>query len=100
MVIGSTRKKRRKSSHREVGAGREVGNTSSVSGKAAATFPKGEGLKKGNGTMEVWYAPSVKDVYAQLMIAKTMLDRIPDQELAVVKREMGLLEDMVWQFCR
>ena len=51
------------------------------------------------GCFEHWYAPSVKDVYAQLMIAKTMLDRIPDQELAIVKREMGLLEDMVWQFC-
>jgi hypothetical protein len=46
-----------------------------------------------------WYAPTVKDVYAQFQIAETMLARIPGPELAIVKREMGILEDMLWQFC-
>ena len=49
-------------------------------------------------TEDTWYRPAVKDVYAQVLVAKTMLDRIPDQELAVVKREMYLLEDMMYQF--
>ena len=47
---------------------------------------------------DTWYRPTVKDVYAQVMAAKTMLDRIPDPQLAIVKREMGILEDMLWQF--
>lgn len=47
---------------------------------------------------DTWYRPQVKDVYAQVLVAKTMLDRIPDQDLAIVKREMGILEDMLWQF--
>jgi hypothetical protein len=46
----------------------------------------------------VWYSPTVADVYAQVLAAKTMLDRIPNAELAIVKREMGILEDMMWQF--
>lgn len=49
--------------------------------------------------MDKWYAPSITDVYAQLQIAQTMLNRIPDAELAIVKREMGIVEDMLWQFC-
>lgn len=49
-------------------------------------------------TEDTWYRPEVKDVYAQVLVAKTMLDRIPDQDLAIVKREMGILEDMLWQF--
>ena len=47
---------------------------------------------------DVWYTPTVRDVYAQLKVAEQMLSRIPDIELATVKREMGLLEDMMWQF--
>ena len=85
MVMGCTRRKKR-------------GKRSAP--PASGHLPTAVGRQVEPRTMEVWYAPSVKDVYAQLMIAKTMLDRIPDQELAPVKREMGLLEDMVWQFCR
>ena len=59
---------------------------------------RGKHRVKRRTTEDVWYSPTVKDVYAQLMTAKTMLDRIPDQGLAVVKREMGILEDMLWQF--
>ncbi len=47
---------------------------------------------------DVWYTPTVADVYAQLKVAETMLSRIPNEELAVVKREMYILEDMMWQF--
>ena len=46
---------------------------------------------------DVWYTPTIRDVYAQLKVAEQMLSRIPDQELATVKREMYLLEDMMWQ---
>jgi len=48
---------------------------------------------------DVWTTPTIQDVYAQVKVAEQMLSRIPDEELAVVRREMGLLEDMVWQFC-
>ena len=71
--------------------------TSSDPGGAGATFPKGEGLES-RKVFDVWYTPTIRDVYAQVLVAKTMLDRIPDQDLAVVKREMGILEDMLWQF--
>jgi len=47
---------------------------------------------------DVWYTPTVADVYAQLKVAEQMLSRIEDPNLAVVKREMYLLEDMLWQF--
>ena len=47
---------------------------------------------------DAWYRPNVRDVYAQVMVAKNMLDRINDVDLAVVKREMNLLEDLLWQF--
>ena len=47
---------------------------------------------------DVWTQPTVADVYAQLKVAETMLSRICDPNLAVVKREMYLLEDMLWQF--
>lgn len=47
---------------------------------------------------DVWYTPTVADVYAQLKVAAQMLSRIDNPNLAVVKREMYLLEDMLWQF--
>ena len=74
--------------------------TSSVSGEAAATFPKGEGFW-GTGerrVYDVWYTPTVKDVYAQLKVAETMLSRCTDPALAIVKRKMYELEDTMWQF--
>lgn len=47
---------------------------------------------------DVWYTPTIRDVYAQLKVAEQMLSRIAEPELGVVKREMYLLEDMMWQF--
>jgi hypothetical protein len=47
---------------------------------------------------DVWTQPTVADVYAQLKVAETMLSRICDPNLAIVKREMYILEDMMWQF--
>ena len=47
---------------------------------------------------ERWYRPKVADVYAQFLVAKNMLDSINDPELALVKREMGIVEDLLWQF--
>jgi len=45
-----------------------------------------------------WYQPNVSDVYAAVCEAKTLLDRIPDIELAGTKRQMNALEDTLWQF--
>lgn len=61
---------------------------------------KKTGRKRGSGKKNesVWYRPSIRDVYAQIKVAETMLNRIPDPDLAIVKREMGILEDMIWQF--
>lgn len=47
---------------------------------------------------DVWTQPTVKDVYAQLKVAETMLCRIPDIELTPVRRKMFELEDLMWQF--
>ena len=61
--------------------------------------PKGEGLGTGGRRVyDVWTQPTVADVYAQLKVAETMLSRICDPNLAIVKREMYILEDMMWQF--
>ena len=73
MVTGDTRKRPRK--------------------RKAAQAGK-DGCRK---VYDVWYTPTIRDVYAQLKVAEQMLSRIPDQELATVKREMYLLEDMMWQ---
>ena len=68
MVIGAVRRKR----------GRKRGSTRKIE--------------------DTWYRPTIRDAYAQLTVAKTMLDRIPNEKLAIVKREMGILEDMMWRF--
>ena len=72
--------------------------TSSDPAGGGATFPKGEGFRETRRVYDVWYTPTVKDVYAQLKVAETMLSRICDPNLAIVKREMYLFEDMLWQF--
>lgn len=54
--------------------------------------------KRSRKVFDAWYTPTVADVYAQLKVAEQMLSRINDPELATVKREMYLLEDMLWQF--
>lgn len=61
---------------------------------------KKRGRKPGPGRTHegAWYNPTIEDVYAQIKVAETMLHRIPDPNLAIVKREMGILEDMIWQF--
>ena len=83
---------------------RRKGRTSSVSREAAATFPNGgrllengEGLE-GRKVFDVWYTPTIKDVYAQLKVAEQMLSRCTDPALAIVRRKMYDLEDTMWQF--
>ena len=71
--------------------------TSSDPGGAGATFPKGEGLE-GRKVFDVWYTPTIKDVYAQLKVAEQMLSRCTDPALAIVRRKMYDLEDTMWQF--
>ena len=48
-------------------------------------------------TDQQWYQPTIRDVYAQVLEAKSMLDRIPDMHLAAAKREMYILEDILYQ---
>ena len=64
----------------------------------ALDAPKEEGFRETRRVYDVWTQPTVADVYAQLKVAAQMLSRIEDPNLAVVKREMYLLEDMLWQF--
>lgn len=87
MLMGTTRKRKRRRTTSS-GATRHL----PLKGKAS-----GEGLGE-RKVFDVWYTPTIRDVYAQLKVAEQMLSRIPDQELAVVKREMYLLEDMMYQF--
>ena len=95
MMAGVTKQRR---------GARRKGRTSSVSRKAAATFPNGgrlledgEGLES-RKVFDVWYTPTIKDVYAQLKVAEQMLSRCTDPALAIVRRKMYDLEDTMWQF--
>jgi len=65
---------------------------------AVPPSPKGEGFGKERRVYDVWTQPTVKDVYAQLKVAETMLSRCTDPALAIVKRKMYELEDTMWQF--
>ena len=58
----------------------------------------GEGFGRERRVYDVWTQPTVKDVYAQLKVAETMLSRCTDPALAIVKRKMYDLEDTMWQF--
>ena len=60
--------------------------------------PPGEGFGRERRVYDVWTQPTVKDVYAQLKVAETMLSRCTDPALAIVKRKMYDLEDTMWQF--
>ena len=84
MLMGTTRKRKRRKPHPSAA-------------KRLPPSPPGEGVGE-RKVFDVWYTPTIRDVYAQLKVAEQMLSRIPDQELAVVKREMYLLEDMMYQF--
>ena len=103
MMAGVTKQRR--------GAGRK-GRTSSVSREAAATFAQGHGCAHPNGgrlledgeglegrkVFDVWYTPTIKDVYAQFKVAEQMLSRVNDPSLAYVKRKVYEVEDLIWQF--
>lgn len=65
---------------------------------AVPPSPEGEGFRETRRVYDVWYTPTVKDVYAQLKVAETMLSRCTDPALAIVKRKMYELEDTMWQF--
>jgi len=65
---------------------------------AVPPSPEGEGFRETRRVYNVWTQPTVKDVYAQLKVAETMLSRCTDPALAIVKRKMYELEDTMWQF--
>ena len=68
-------------------------------GSGACANPlSGEGFRETRRVYDVWTQPTVKDVYAQLKVAETMLSRCTDPALAIVKRKMYDLEDTMWQF--
>lgn len=54
--------------------------------------------KESRKVFDVWYTPTVKDVYAQLKVAEQMLSRCTDPALDIVRRKMYDLEDTMWQF--
>ena len=58
----------------------------------------GESPGRSRKVYDVWYTPTLKDVYAQLKVAEQMLSRCSDPALAIVKRKMYDLEDTMWQF--
>ena len=102
-----TQKKRRRGTGGPYGAGAvpHGSRTSSDPPQAAAHLPQrgrllgdGEGFRETRRVYDVWYTPTVKDVYAQLKVAETMLSRCTDPALAIVKRKMYDLEDTMWQF--
>lgn len=69
------------------------------SSKRSESFrAEGEGFRETRRVYDVWTQPTVKDVYAQLKVAETMLSRCTDPALAIVKRKMYELEDTMWQF--
>ena len=75
------------------------GTTSSVTAQRAATpSPKGEGRDR--KVYDVWYTPTVKDVYAQFKVAEQMLSRCKDPALAHIKRKVYEVEDLIWQYIR
>ena len=80
------------------------GRTSSVSREAAATFPTGGRLLEDGEDLgsrkvyDVWYTPTIKDVYAQFKVAEQMLSRCNDPALAHIKRKVYEVEDLIWQF--
>lgn len=49
------------------------------------------GMPKRNENL--WYKPTLTDVYAQLTVARSMLDRVKGAEM--VKREMYILDEMI-----
>ena len=51
-----------------------------------------------DGRRCVWARPTVADVYAQVLQAEAMMERVPDDGLAVVRREIGLLAEMIGQY--
>lgn len=51
-----------------------------------------------DGRRCVWARPTVADVYAQVLQAEAMMERVPDDGLAVVRREIGLLAEMMGQY--
>ena len=51
-----------------------------------------------DGRRCVWARPTVADVYAQVLQAEAMMERVPDDGLAIVRREIGLLAEMMGQY--
>ena len=57
----------------------------------------GRPRKQGRRTESVWYKPTLRDVYAQVLVARAMLERIRGGDMEPLRRKMTLLEDMLWQ---
>lgn len=77
---------------------RGTGGPHPTAAKPLPHSPEGEGFRETRRVYDVWTQPTVKDVYAQLKVAETMLSRCTDPALAIVKRKMYELEDTMWQF--
>mgnify|MGYP006958167860 FL=1 len=56
----------------------------------------GRPRKQGRRNEAVWCNPTIRDVYAQVLVAKDMLDRISDPKLNNIKKEIDILEKMIW----
>lgn len=98
-----TRKKRLRGTTSSVTAQRAAPPSAQGHGCAhpePAALPPGEGFceNRERKVFDVWYTPTVKDVYAQLKVTEQMLSRCTDPALAIVKRKMYDLEDTMWQF--
>lgn len=90
MMAGVTKQRR----------GARRGATSSVA--CGDSFPSRGSLlgdsPESRKVYDVWYTPTIKDVYAQFKVAEQMLSRVNDPSLAYVKRKVYEVEDLIWQF--
>ena len=66
--------------------------------KKKRRFDNGTTRTRKHSGSERWNTPKIGDVYAQFLIARAMLMRITDPRIAIVKREMNLIENLIVQF--
>jgi hypothetical protein len=101
MVTGyKTRKKRLRGTtspgpagHPPLNRGKAAGEGKGSDGGAGAAA-----TRETRKVYDVWYTPTVKDVYAQFKVAEQMLSRCTDPALDHVKRKVYEVEDLIWQF--
>lgn len=96
MVTGyKTRKKRLRGTGGLHPSRPSVDSPSPKRSKSFRATGEGNGSRK---VFDVWYTPTIKDVYAQFKVAEQMLSRVNDPSLAYVKRKVYEVEDLIWQF--